>query len=59
MSKNGHNAKAIAHTKYSVSIKKKLPKTCEKRSYKRIKVVLWKNRLLKIANIRKMRAFSK
>ena len=31
MSKNGHNAKAIAHTKYSVSIKKKLPKTCEKR----------------------------
>ena len=42
----------------SLDQKLKLPKTCEKRSYKRIKVVLWKTRLLKTANIRKMRAFS-
>ena len=47
MTKNGHNAKAIAHAKYLVWITNKLPKTCEKRSYKRIKVVLWKKRLLK------------
>ena len=52
MTKNGHNAKAIAHAKYSVKTKKiKLPKTCEERFYKRIKVVLWKKRLLKTANI--------
>ena len=32
MAKNGHNAKAIAHAKYSVWVKKlKLPQTCEKR----------------------------
>ena len=35
MAKNGHNAKAIAHAKYSVLVKKiKLPKTCEKRFHK-------------------------
>jgi len=35
----------------------KLPKTCRKRFYKHIKVVLCKKRLEKAANIRKMRAF--
>jgi len=35
----------------------KLPKTCEKRFYKHIKVVLCKRQLEKAANIRKMRAF--
>ena len=57
MTKNGHNAKAMAHAKYSVWVKKKLPKTCEKRFYKHIKVVLCKIRLLKTANNRKLRAF--
>ena len=47
MTKNGHNAKAIAHAKYSFWIKKKYPKTCEKRFYKHIKFVLWDKRLLK------------
>ena len=43
MAKNGHNAKAIAHAKYSLWVKKlKLPKTCEKRFYKHIRVVLCK-----------------
>ena len=37
----------------------KLPKTCEKRFYKHIRVVLCKKRLQKTANIRKMRAFWK
>ena len=37
----------------------KLPKTCEKRFYKHIKVVLCKKRLEKRANIRKTRAFLK
>ena len=37
----------------------KLPKTCEKRFYKHIKVVLCKNRLQKTITIRKMRAFFK
>ena len=55
--RNGHNAKAIAHAKYSVWVKKKLPKTCEKRLYKHIRVVLCKKRLEKTANIGKMRAF--
>ena len=32
---------------FSLDQKIKLPKTCEKRSYKRIKVVLEKKRLLK------------
>ena len=54
MTKNGHNAKAIAHAKYSNWVQKiKLPKTCEKRSYKRIKLGLWNKRLLKTANIEK------
>ena len=44
---------------FKLGQKIKLCKTCEKRFYKRIKVVLWKKWLLKPANIRKMRAFSK
>ena len=115
MAKNGHNAKAITHAKYSVWVKKlnclkhaknvstntlelfyakngskkqlllekwehfqngqkwpqckgkilslgqkiKLPKTCEKRLNKHIRVVLCKKRLKKTANIRKMRVFWK
>ena len=56
--KNGHNAKVIAHAKYSVSVKKiKLPKTCEKRFHKHIKVVLCKKRLQKKADIKKIKAF--
>ena len=52
LTKNGHNAKAIAHAKYSVWIKKiKVPKTCEKRLYNHIYVVLCKKRLEKAANI--------
>ena len=43
----------------SLGQKIKLPKTCEKRFYKHIKVVLCKKRLQKTANIRKMRAFWK
>ena len=55
MAKHGHNAKAIAHAKYSVWIK--LSKTCEKRLYKHIRVALCKKRLQKTDSIRKMRAF--
>ena len=58
MAKNGHNAKAIAHAKYSVWVKKiKLPKTCEKRFYKHIGVLVRKKQLQKTTNIREMRAF--
>ena len=58
MAKNGHNAKAIAHAKYSVWVKKiKFAKTCEKRFYKHIQVVLCKKKLQKTDNIREMRAF--
>ena len=39
--------------------KKELPKICEKRFYKQIRVVLCKKRLEKTANIRKMKAFRK
>ena len=53
---NGHNAKAIAHAKYSVWVKKL---NCEKAFYKHIKIVLCKKRLEKTANIRKMGAFLK
>ena len=35
----------------------KLPKTYKKRLYKHIRVVLYKKRLQKTANVRKMRAF--
>ena len=48
MTKNGHNAKAIAHAKYfKLGQKIKLPKTCEKRFYKHIKVILYKKTALK------------
>ena len=39
--------------------KVKLPKTCGKRLYKHITVVLWKKRMEETANIRKMRPFWK
>ena len=58
MTKNGLNAKGMGHAKYSNWVQKiKLPKTCEKRFYKHIKVVLCKKGLLKAANIRRMRTF--
>ena len=41
----------------SLGQKIKLPKTCQKRFYKHIRVVLCKKRLEKTANIRKIRAF--
>ena len=41
----------------SLGQKIKLPKTCEKRFYKHVKVVLCKKRLEKTTNIGKMRAF--
>ena len=58
MAKNGHNAKAYSPCKIlSLGQKIKLPKTCEKRFYKHIKVVLCKKRLQKKADIEKIRAF--
>ena len=39
--------------------KVKMPKTCEKRFYNHIRVVVCKKRLEKTPNIRKMRAFWK
>ena len=60
VAKSGHNAKAIAHAKSSVWVKKKkLPKAGKNRFYKHIRVVVCKKRLKKAANIRKMRAFGK
>ena len=48
MAKVGHNAKAIAHAKYSLWAKKiKLPQTCEKRFYKTFKLLYEKKRLKK------------
>ena len=48
MAKNGHNAKLIAHAKYSLWVKKiKLSKTCENRFYKYSNVFLCKKRLEK------------
>ena len=41
----------------SLDQKIKLPKTCEKRFYKHIKVALCQKQIEKTANIRKMRAF--
>ena len=43
----------------SLGQKLKMPKTCDKRLYKHITVVLCKKRLKKTANIRKMRPFCK
>ena len=39
--------------------KLKMPKTCDKRLYKQIRIVLWKKRLQKAANIWEMRPFWK
>ena len=51
--RKGHSACKIL----SLGQKMKLPKTCEKRFYKHIQVVLGKKQLEKTANIGKMRAF--
>ena len=59
MAKNGHNAKAIAHAKYSVWGKKenclKYAKNVSTNTFKLFYAKL--ERLEKNANIRKMRAF--
>ena len=59
MAKNGHNAKAIYSPCKILKLgqKIKMPKTYENRCYKRIKLGQWNKRLLKPANIGKMRAF--
>ena len=58
--KMGHLAKAIDFEKQSVCVKNlKWPKTCEKRFYEHIRVVLFKKPLIKTPNIRQMRAFLK
>ena len=59
MAKNAHNAKAVCSPCKILSLgqKIKLPKTCEKRPYKDIRVLLCKKRVEKTANIRKMREF--
>ena len=46
MAKSGHNAKAIYSPCKILSLgqKKKLPKTCKKRFYKHIKILLWKRK---------------
>ena len=63
--KIGHLEKAIAHACKGYSLckmvslgqKLKIPKTCEKRFYKNIGVVLCKKPLQKTPNIREMRPF--
>ena len=56
--KVGDLAKAIDFAKWSVWVKKlKWKKTCEKRFYEHIRVVLCKKPLIKTPNIRQMRAF--
>ena len=56
--KIGHFAKAIAHSKGSVWVKKlKMQKTCEKPFYKNSRVVLCRKRLEKKPNIQEMREF--
>ena len=59
MAKQGHNAKAIYSPCKILTLgqKIKLLKTCEKRFYKHIGVVLPKKQLQKKINIGKMRAF--
>ena len=60
MAKNGHNAKAIAHAKYSVWVKKKnCLKHAKNVSINRLELFYAKKQLQKTTNIRKMRAFSK
>ena len=56
--KIGHLVKAIDFAKWSVWVKNsKWPKTCEKRFYKHIRVVLRKKTLEKTPIIREMRTF--
>ena len=60
--KIGHLAKAIAHAKglckmVTLGQKLKMPKRCEKPSYKIIRVVLCKKPHEKTPNIREMRQF--
>ena len=56
----GHHAKAIAHAKSSLWLKKlKFQKTCQNPFYKSFTVVLCKKPLQKPPNIREMTAFSK
>ena len=58
MAKNGHNAKAIAHAKYSVWVKKSnCLKHAKNVSTNTLKLFYAKNGSKKTANIRKMRAF--
>ena len=55
-----HHAKAIAHAKSSLWLKKlKFQNTCQNPFYKSFTVVLCKKPLLKTPNIREMRPFSK
>ena len=56
--KIGHHAKAIAHAKSSLWVKKlKFQKTCQNPFYKSFTVVLCKKPLQKTLNIREMRPF--
>ena len=56
--KIGHLAKTIAFAKWSVWVKKfKMTKTCEKRFYKPIRVVVCKYPLEKVSNILEMDDF--
>ena len=57
MGKNGHQAKAIATAKWTVWVKKKLLKTCEKRLLNHILFDQYKKRMEKTANIRETRGF--
>ena len=43
----------------SLGQKLKMPKTCDKRLYKHFRLVLWKKRLQKAANVWEMRPFWK
>ena len=58
MAKNGHNAKAIAHAKYSVYVKKQnCLKHAKNLSTNTLKLLYAKNGSEKKADIKKMRAF--
>ena len=59
MAKIGQDAWAIAHAKWSVWIKKKFPKRCEKRFYDHIRVFVRKKPCQKTPNIPQIRAFLK
>ena len=59
MAKTGFRAWATAHAKWSVWVKKNLPKRCEKRSYDNIRVVVSKKALQKRPNTGIIRGFKK